>query len=170
MSQRSKQLLLRRLSLQAVQRVFCNFAGWRVLVICVPAGMSEARGCRLSAEEATTLLQSGSFWPGSMLDKDTFMELLANVLSLEFYYQISEWEKQLIATGALGDAGKVDVQRFVVALSVSTTLSDADTILMPQLGPQFLAPTSGTVSQTAAPQADACADSITLTYSTGWAG
>eukprot|EP00971_Amphidinium_carterae_P202276 4013510-Amphidinium_carterae.1 len=62
--------------------------------------------CRLSAEEATILLSSGSFWPGSTLDKDTFMELLAIILSLEFHYQISDWEKQLIATGALDNAGK----------------------------------------------------------------
>eukprot|EP00971_Amphidinium_carterae_P160848 3189133-Amphidinium_carterae.1 len=37
--------------------------------------------------------------PGSMLDKDTFMELLANILSLEAQKQISECEKQLVATG-----------------------------------------------------------------------
>eukprot|EP00971_Amphidinium_carterae_P197366 3917530-Amphidinium_carterae.1 len=92
--------------LEAVQRPFCSSAGWRVLVMCVSAGMSEAHGCRLSKEEAITLWQSGSFWPDSLLDKDTFMELLGNVLSLEFHYQISEWEKQLIATRALGDAGQ----------------------------------------------------------------
>eukprot|EP00971_Amphidinium_carterae_P213422 4235450-Amphidinium_carterae.2 len=54
--------------------------------------MSEGRGFRLSDAEATILQSSGSFWPGSTLDKETFMELLANILSLEFHYQISEWE------------------------------------------------------------------------------
>eukprot|EP00971_Amphidinium_carterae_P189992 3771512-Amphidinium_carterae.1 len=83
---------------------------FHVLVICVPASMSDGRGCRLSAKEAVILQFSGSFWPDSMLDKDTFMVLLANILSLEFPYQISEWEEQLKASGALGDAGKVDVQ------------------------------------------------------------
>eukprot|EP00971_Amphidinium_carterae_P001403 28078-Amphidinium_carterae.1 len=68
--------------------------------------MSEVRGCRLSAEDAGTLRECGSFWPGAMLDKDTFMDLLVNVLNLEYHYQISEWEKQLVATGALDDAGK----------------------------------------------------------------
>eukprot|EP00971_Amphidinium_carterae_P113597 2250927-Amphidinium_carterae.1 len=68
--------------------------------------MSEGRGCRLSEKEAVISWQSGFFWPGSMLDKDTFMELLASVLSLEFLYQRSVWEKQLIASGALHDDGK----------------------------------------------------------------
>eukprot|EP00971_Amphidinium_carterae_P189905 3769666-Amphidinium_carterae.1 len=106
------------------------------------AGMSERRGCRLSVDEGALLCQSGSFWPGSMLDKETFMELLANVLSLEFPYERYEWEKHLVATGALSDAGKVDVQLVVAASSLSTTLSYADNILMPEVGPQFLAPTS----------------------------
>eukprot|EP00971_Amphidinium_carterae_P170695 3382915-Amphidinium_carterae.1 len=116
--------------------------------------MSEGQRCRLSAEEASILWSSGSFWPGSMLDKDTFMELLATVLSLEFPYQISEWEKQLIASGALDDAGKVDVQLFVKASSVSTTPTYPDAIVMPEVGLQSQAPTSGTVPQSAASQVD----------------
>eukprot|EP00971_Amphidinium_carterae_P189442 3760522-Amphidinium_carterae.1 len=58
------------------------------------------------------------------------MELLANLLSLEFPYQIAEWEKQLVATGALGDAGEVDVQLFVAASSLSSTPSDPDAVVM----------------------------------------
>eukprot|EP00971_Amphidinium_carterae_P108034 2138748-Amphidinium_carterae.1 len=116
--------------------------------------MSEGCGCRLSAEEAAILWQSGSFWPDSVLDKDTFMELLTNVLSLEFP-PISEWEKQLVASGAQCDDGKVDVRRFVAASSVSTTPTAPNTIVMPEVGLQPLAPTSSTVSQTAAPQEDA---------------
>eukprot|EP00971_Amphidinium_carterae_P046422 914028-Amphidinium_carterae.1 len=117
-------------------------------------------------EEAAILLQSGSFWPGSTLDKDTFMALLANVLSLEFPYQISEWEKQLVATGALGDAGEVDVQLFVAASSVLATPSDPNgpnTIVMPEVGLQSLVPTSSTVSQCAASQVDASETLTTMT-------
>eukprot|EP00971_Amphidinium_carterae_P274384 5445131-Amphidinium_carterae.1 len=68
--------------------------------------MSEAHGCRLNAEDAIILKGCGSFWPGAMLDKDTFLELLTNLLSLDFKNQISEWEKHLIATGALGKDGQ----------------------------------------------------------------
>eukprot|EP00971_Amphidinium_carterae_P297802 5916918-Amphidinium_carterae.1 len=92
--------------------------------------MSEGRGCsRLSETEAIILRESGSFWPGSMLDKDTFMELLASVLNSD-WYQRPEWEKQLVATGALGDAGKVEVQLFVAASLVSTTPSDSGAVVM----------------------------------------
>eukprot|EP00971_Amphidinium_carterae_P243297 4831144-Amphidinium_carterae.1 len=106
------------------------------------------------------------------------MELLANVLSLEFQYQmpesakqlvatgfqynIFEWEKQLVASGALHDDGKVDVQLFIAASSTSSTLSDPDTIVMPEAGPQSLAPTSGAVSQTAVVEADTSKISTTL--------
>eukprot|EP00971_Amphidinium_carterae_P104138 2062443-Amphidinium_carterae.2 len=60
------------------------------------------------------------------------MDMLANVLSLEFPYQISEWEEQLLATGALGDDGKVDVKMFVAASWLSSALSGPDTILKPE--------------------------------------
>eukprot|EP00971_Amphidinium_carterae_P145719 2887847-Amphidinium_carterae.1 len=128
--------------------------------------MSKGRGCRLSAEEAIILRESGSFWPGSMLDKDTFMELLTNVLSLAFPYQISEWEKQLIASGALHDDDKVDVQLFVAASSVSTTPTAPETTVMSEVGLQSLAPTSSTVSQTATSRADAVEISKTSTLTT----
>eukprot|EP00971_Amphidinium_carterae_P234838 4659892-Amphidinium_carterae.1 len=114
---------------QAVQSTFCNVASWRVLVICVSVSMREGRKCRLNETEATILRESGSFWPGSMLDKDTFMELLASVLNLD-WYQRPEWEKRLVAIEALGDAGKVDVQQFVAALLVSTTPSDSGAVVM----------------------------------------
>eukprot|EP00971_Amphidinium_carterae_P096794 1915947-Amphidinium_carterae.1 len=146
---------------RAVQRAFSSRKLALACDFCVSARMSEWHGCRLSEVEATILRESGSFWPGSVLDKDTFMDLLASVLSLEFHYQISEWEKQLIASGALGDAGKVDVQRFVAVSWASTTLSDPDTILMPEAGPQSLAPTSGTVSQIAVSQADDARETLT---------
>eukprot|EP00971_Amphidinium_carterae_P219613 4360265-Amphidinium_carterae.1 len=97
------------------------------------------------------------------------MELLANVSSLEFP-PISAWEKQLSASGALRDDGKVDVQLFVAASLVSTTLSDRkepNTIVMPEVGPQSLAPTSCTMSQTIAPQADESKASTTLTITSG---
>eukprot|EP00971_Amphidinium_carterae_P174119 3451384-Amphidinium_carterae.1 len=151
---------------QAVQSTFSSVARWRVFVLCVLVRMSEGRGCSLSEMEATILRESGSFWPGSMLDKDTFMQLLANILSLEFQYQIMEWEKQLVATGALGDAGMVDVQLFVAASSVSPTLSDPRTIVMHEVGPQSLAPTSDAESQTAVSQADAGEVSTTMSDAT----
>eukprot|EP00971_Amphidinium_carterae_P036157 710846-Amphidinium_carterae.2 len=74
--------------------------------------MSEGRGCRLTEVEANILLESGFFWPGFMLDKATFHDLLASVLSLDlggencFEYHRAEWEKRLVATGALGNDGK----------------------------------------------------------------
>eukprot|EP00971_Amphidinium_carterae_P166524 3300384-Amphidinium_carterae.1 len=120
---------------------FYSDTSWSVLVICASPDMRKGRGCVLSAEEAAVLCESASCWPGSMLGKDTFMELLGNILSLE-YWQISEWEKQLVATKALGDAGKVDVQLFVAASSLSTTFSDPGTIMIPEVGLQSLAPTS----------------------------
>eukprot|EP00971_Amphidinium_carterae_P093828 1856609-Amphidinium_carterae.1 len=102
------------------------------------------------------------------------MELLANSLSLEFPHQISEWEKQLVASGALGDDGKVDVQLFAAAVSttsafssVSTFCSDPSTIVMPEVGLQSLAPTSSTVSHTAASPADASKISETMTITSG---
>eukprot|EP00971_Amphidinium_carterae_P052882 1041500-Amphidinium_carterae.1 len=163
--------------------------------------MSEARGCRLSAEDADTLRECGSLWPGAMLDKDTFMELLANLLGYDFKHQISEWEKQLIATGALGNDGKVDVQLFVGASSAdpdgndgkvdvqlfaaassadpdgndgnvdsqlfaAASSADPDAVVLPEVGLQALAPTSRTVSQTAALQADASEKSKTMTTTT----
>eukprot|EP00971_Amphidinium_carterae_P269186 5340328-Amphidinium_carterae.1 len=90
---------------QAVHCTLCNVASWRVLVICVSVSMGEGRKCTFSETEAALLRESGSFWPGSMLDKDIFMELLASVLKLD-WYQTPEWEKRLAATGALGEAGK----------------------------------------------------------------
>eukprot|EP00971_Amphidinium_carterae_P340358 6478662-Amphidinium_carterae.1 len=120
---------------------FYGDASLSVLAICASPGMRKGRGCILSAEEAAVLCESASCWPGSMLGKDTFMELLANILSLE-YWQTSEWEKQLVATKALGDAGKVDVQLFVAASSPSTTFSDPGTTMIPEVGLQSLAPTS----------------------------
>eukprot|EP00971_Amphidinium_carterae_P301611 5992324-Amphidinium_carterae.1 len=103
--------------------------------------MSKRCGCRLSVEEAAVLCESASFWPGSMLEKDTFMELLANILSLEFQSQIDEWEKQLVAAEALGDGGKVDVQLFLAASSLATQVSDPGNIMIPEVGLQSLAPT-----------------------------
>eukprot|EP00971_Amphidinium_carterae_P337280 6474018-Amphidinium_carterae.1 len=105
------------------------------------------------------------------------MELLAKLLSLDFLYQRSEWEKQLIASGALHD-GKVDVQLFVSASSadpdndgkvdvqvfVSASSADSDAIVLPEEGLQFMAPISGTVSQTAALQAVASEISKTLSW------
>eukprot|EP00971_Amphidinium_carterae_P082699 1635772-Amphidinium_carterae.1 len=72
---------------------------------------------------------------------------------LVHHNQISEWEKQLAASGALDDAGKVDVQRFVAASSDPTFLSDPDAIVIPDVGLQSLAPASDTDSQTAASRA-----------------
>eukprot|EP00971_Amphidinium_carterae_P121705 2410328-Amphidinium_carterae.1 len=66
------------------------------------------------------------------------MELLANIFSLDFAPK-SEWERQLIAIGALRDDDKVDVQLFVAAMSVSGT----DANVMPEVG----LPASNTVSQ-----------------------
>eukprot|EP00971_Amphidinium_carterae_P165138 3273606-Amphidinium_carterae.1 len=73
------------------------------------------------------------------------MQLLTNILSLEFPSQKDKWEKQLVATRALGDGGKVDVQLFVAALSPSTKCSDPG--MIPEVVRQSLAPTAGTGSR-----------------------
>eukprot|EP00971_Amphidinium_carterae_P089732 1776701-Amphidinium_carterae.1 len=154
---------------QAVKRTLCSIARWSVLVICVLPAMNEAHGCRFSETETEILLESSWFWPDSLLDKDTFMELLIAVLSLEFP-PISEWEKQLIASGALNDDGKVNVQLFVAASLVSTTLSDPkgpNTIVVPAVGPQSLASTSGTVLQIAASQTETTETLTTMTITSG---
>eukprot|EP00971_Amphidinium_carterae_P323518 6429145-Amphidinium_carterae.1 len=71
-----------------------------------------------------------------------------------------------MASGALHDDGKVDVQLFVAASSVSSTPTAPDTIVMPGVGLRSLAPTSSTVSQTAASRADVVKISQTTTLTT----
>eukprot|EP00971_Amphidinium_carterae_P160164 3174938-Amphidinium_carterae.1 len=69
----------------------------------------------LTYEQASLLWQCGSFWPDSMVDKSSFMKMLAHVLNVEAQPDIrmERWEEELTASGACNASGVVDVKNFV---------------------------------------------------------
>eukprot|EP00971_Amphidinium_carterae_P288965 5737837-Amphidinium_carterae.1 len=77
--------------------------------------MSRVARCSLAHEEASLLLQCGSFWPNSMVDKVSFMQMLASILNVEAQpdIQIERWEGELLASCACNASGVVDVKHFV---------------------------------------------------------
>eukprot|EP00971_Amphidinium_carterae_P101461 2008299-Amphidinium_carterae.1 len=76
--------------------------------------MSSIDRCFLTHDDASLLLECGSFWPDSMVDKSSFMEMLAHAMNVEApYIQSERWEEELTASGACNVSGVVDVKRFV---------------------------------------------------------
>eukprot|EP00971_Amphidinium_carterae_P336009 6472131-Amphidinium_carterae.1 len=63
----------------------------------------------LRHDEASLLSRSGSFWPGSMVDKSLFMKMLLHVLNVEAQLDIQteRWEEQLTASGGVKGAETV---------------------------------------------------------------
>eukprot|EP00971_Amphidinium_carterae_P165406 3279007-Amphidinium_carterae.1 len=57
-------------------------------------------------DDASLLLECGSLWPDSMVDKSSFMQMLAHALNVETHDTISEcWEERLTASGACNASG-----------------------------------------------------------------
>eukprot|EP00971_Amphidinium_carterae_P226505 4492802-Amphidinium_carterae.1 len=69
---------------------------------------------KLKDEEASLLLQCGSFWPDSMVDRSAFVKMLLHVLNVEAGtdHQVANWEEELTASGACNASGVVDVKHF----------------------------------------------------------
>eukprot|EP00971_Amphidinium_carterae_P260046 5159505-Amphidinium_carterae.1 len=73
----------------------------------------------LTHEEASLLLQCGSFWPDSMVDKSSFLKMLLHILNVETQPDIptERWEEaeehELTASGACNASSVVDVNLFV---------------------------------------------------------
>eukprot|EP00971_Amphidinium_carterae_P259209 5143770-Amphidinium_carterae.1 len=71
----------------------------------------------LTHEEASLLLQCGSFWPDLMVDKSSFMKMLVHVLNVEAQLDIEtecwEEEEEITAFGVRNASGVVDVKHFV---------------------------------------------------------
>eukprot|EP00971_Amphidinium_carterae_P196209 3892955-Amphidinium_carterae.1 len=69
--------------------------------------MSRIDRCSLTHAEASLLLQCGSFWPDSMVDKSSFVKMLFNVLHAEAQpnIQTERWEEELTASGACDASG-----------------------------------------------------------------
>eukprot|EP00971_Amphidinium_carterae_P090248 1786672-Amphidinium_carterae.1 len=63
----------------------------------------------LTNDDAALLLECGSFWPDSMVDKNSFMQMLVHALSVETHdIQNEHWEEELTASGACNASGVVD--------------------------------------------------------------
>eukprot|EP00971_Amphidinium_carterae_P243199 4829667-Amphidinium_carterae.1 len=63
----------------------------------------------LTDNDASLLLECGSFWPDSMVDKSSFMKMLVHALHVEARDAQSEhWEEELTASGACNASGVVD--------------------------------------------------------------
>eukprot|EP00971_Amphidinium_carterae_P014991 296157-Amphidinium_carterae.1 len=69
----------------------------------------------LTHDEASLLLECGSFWPDSMVDKSSFLKMLLHVLNVEAGtdHQIARWEEELTVSGACNTSDMVDVKHFV---------------------------------------------------------
>eukprot|EP00971_Amphidinium_carterae_P164541 3262173-Amphidinium_carterae.1 len=63
-------------------------------------------------DDASLLLECGSFWPDSMVDRSSFMKMLVHALNVEAP-DIERWEEELTASGACNVSGVVDVEHFV---------------------------------------------------------
>eukprot|EP00971_Amphidinium_carterae_P055023 1084169-Amphidinium_carterae.1 len=60
-------------------------------------------------DDASLLLECGSFWPDSMVDRSSFMQMLAHALNVESHgIQNKRWEEELTASGACNASGVVD--------------------------------------------------------------
>eukprot|EP00971_Amphidinium_carterae_P252377 5010509-Amphidinium_carterae.1 len=77
--------------------------------------MSRIGQSSLTQDEEALLLQCGSFWPDSMVDKSSFMKMLAHTLNVGTQpdIQTQRWEEELTASGACNASGVVDVKHFV---------------------------------------------------------
>eukprot|EP00971_Amphidinium_carterae_P178246 3535831-Amphidinium_carterae.1 len=77
--------------------------------------MSRIERRSLTREEGSLLLQCGSFWPDSMVDRSSFMKMLLHVLTVEGQRDIQpeRWEEELNASGVCDAFGVVDVKHFV---------------------------------------------------------
>eukprot|EP00971_Amphidinium_carterae_P205286 4074443-Amphidinium_carterae.1 len=68
----------------------------------------------LTHDDTSLLLECGSFWPDSMVDKSSFMQMLLHALNVEANDTQREcWEKILTASGACNASGVVDVKHIV---------------------------------------------------------
>eukprot|EP00971_Amphidinium_carterae_P043042 846319-Amphidinium_carterae.1 len=68
----------------------------------------------LTHDDASLLLECGSFWPDSMVDKSSFMKMLEHAWNVEANDTQSEcWEERLTASGACNASDEVDVKHFV---------------------------------------------------------
>eukprot|EP00971_Amphidinium_carterae_P053826 1060083-Amphidinium_carterae.1 len=72
--------------------------------------MSSSGQRSLGHEEASLLLQCGSFWPDSMVDKSSFMKMLLHVLNVEAEMDnhTARWEEILTASAACNVSRVVD--------------------------------------------------------------
>eukprot|EP00971_Amphidinium_carterae_P244891 4862190-Amphidinium_carterae.1 len=88
--------------------------------------MSRSRQRSLTHEEASILLQCGSFWPDSMVDESSFMKMLLGVLNVEAEtdIQIARWEEELAASEACNACGVVDVRHYVSRVLAKSKLED----------------------------------------------
>eukprot|EP00971_Amphidinium_carterae_P314762 6256892-Amphidinium_carterae.1 len=76
--------------------------------------MSRIDRCTLTHDDASLLLQCGSFWPDSMVERSSFMQMLAHAMNVEAPdIQSERWEEELAASGACNASGVVDVKHFV---------------------------------------------------------
>eukprot|EP00971_Amphidinium_carterae_P191599 3802037-Amphidinium_carterae.1 len=76
--------------------------------------MSSIDECSLTHDDASLLLECGSFWPDSMVDKGSFLKMFAHALKVEAHdIQSEPWEEKLTASGACNAFGVVDVKQFV---------------------------------------------------------
>eukprot|EP00971_Amphidinium_carterae_P113788 2254647-Amphidinium_carterae.1 len=63
----------------------------------------------LTRDDASLLLEGGSYWPDSMVDKSSFVKMLVHVLNVETNdIQSERWEEELTASGACNASGVVD--------------------------------------------------------------
>eukprot|EP00971_Amphidinium_carterae_P173499 3439280-Amphidinium_carterae.1 len=63
----------------------------------------------LTDDDASLLLECGSFWPDLMVDKSSFMNMLVHALNVEAHdIQSERWEEALTASGACNASGVVD--------------------------------------------------------------
>eukprot|EP00971_Amphidinium_carterae_P063124 1249240-Amphidinium_carterae.1 len=74
--------------------------------------MSSIDRSSLTDDDASLLLECGSFWPDSMVEKSSFMQMLVHALHVEAP-NIERWEEELTASGACNAFGVVDVEHFV---------------------------------------------------------
>eukprot|EP00971_Amphidinium_carterae_P035090 690827-Amphidinium_carterae.1 len=70
----------------------------------------------LTREEASLLLHCGSFWPDSMVEKASFMQMLRHILDVEAEPDVRTQHREqedLAASGACNTRGVVDVKHYV---------------------------------------------------------
>eukprot|EP00971_Amphidinium_carterae_P105065 2080462-Amphidinium_carterae.1 len=84
----------------------------------------------LTHEEAGLLLQCGSFWPESMVDRSSFMKMLLHIRNVEAEtdIQTDRCEQELTSSGACNASGVVDVKHFV-AFCLQVGNEGAETVL-----------------------------------------